>query len=169
MALKEWELIGEGFYHLRKPFKMLLGIVDISTHMALCRLSGGRFLVLDTVDLSPSQKEEFDELTKDGHLIEAVLGIANTYSYMFSYKYERLAISFSFCEKIDIIRDCSVLQRHIHSIRCRLTRFMPTTRTPSTTAPLATCARFLISNGKEALPITKSGSYVNYIGRFHQP
>jgi len=74
MALYEHVIhIGGGFYNIRAHFKVALGMIDIGTHMSLCKLSNGNFLVIDTVNLEPNQKAEFDRLTKNGRLIEAVV------------------------------------------------------------------------------------------------
>lgn len=68
--------IAPGFWHLRVPFIMRKAIVitvDITTHMSVCRLSSGGFVVVDSVKLTPQAKEELDELTENGRRIEAVL------------------------------------------------------------------------------------------------
>lgn len=48
-----------------------MGLVDIGTHMSFLRLESGKFLVVDCLDLLPSQKKEIDDLTANGTLIEA--------------------------------------------------------------------------------------------------
>jgi hypothetical protein len=71
--LRHFAEIGDGFYHLRGTFRVGW-IFDISTHMALARLSNGRYLILDTVKLSDEEKSEIDALTDHGNMVEAVLG-----------------------------------------------------------------------------------------------
>lgn len=67
--------LGNGFYNIRGHFKIIKGLVDIGTHMSLVRLPSGKFLVIDTIPLSdnPALKQEFDTLTENGRLIEAVV------------------------------------------------------------------------------------------------
>lgn len=49
------------------------GLIDIGTHMSFCRLSTGKFLVIDTCAISVAMKTEIDSLTDGGKLIEAVI------------------------------------------------------------------------------------------------
>lgn len=65
--------VAPGFWNIRGKLKMILGLVDVGTHMSLMRLSSGKFLVLDTVEVAPPLKEKLDKLTDNGRLIEAVL------------------------------------------------------------------------------------------------
>eukprot|EP00668_Euglena_longa_P011545 GGOE01013952.1.p1 GENE.GGOE01013952.1~~GGOE01013952.1.p1 ORF type:complete len:295 (+),score=91.90 GGOE01013952.1:37-885(+) len=65
--------VGPGFYNIRAPFKLAFGLIDIGTHMSLCSLPNGNFLVIDTVKLEPAAKAEFDRLTDNGRKIEAVV------------------------------------------------------------------------------------------------
>eukprot|EP01013_Petalomonas_cantuscygni_P017323 TRINITY_DN34462_c0_g1_i1.p1 TRINITY_DN34462_c0_g1~~TRINITY_DN34462_c0_g1_i1.p1 ORF type:complete len:280 (+),score=45.97 TRINITY_DN34462_c0_g1_i1:337-1176(+) len=66
-----WTEIAPGFWNLRGKFS--IAVVQIGTQMSLIRLSNGRFLVIDAVDMNDDQKAQFDELTSSGSLIEAVL------------------------------------------------------------------------------------------------
>jgi hypothetical protein len=73
MELKHFVEVGNGFYNLKTPF-VLYGVIDIGTQMSLLRLkSTGTFLVIDTCAMSPAAKEEFDHLTSNGTLIDAVI------------------------------------------------------------------------------------------------
>ncbi|KAI8831845.1 hypothetical protein BC829DRAFT_409293 [Chytridium lagenaria] len=63
-----------GFFNIRAPFKYMFGLMDIGTQMSLLRLANGRFLVVDTVELTRELKEELDDLTDCGRLMEGVLG-----------------------------------------------------------------------------------------------
>jgi hypothetical protein len=65
--------VGEGFYNLRASFKVLAGILDIGTHMSFIKLPNGKYLVIDTVPLDDSIKQEIDQLTNKGQDIEAVI------------------------------------------------------------------------------------------------
>lgn len=66
--------IGSNFYHIRGPLNMVCGCcLDIGTHMALIKLPSGKFLVIDTIDVTAEDKAEIDKLTNNGALIEAVI------------------------------------------------------------------------------------------------
>jgi len=67
--------IGPGFWNVRAPFKVHFGNItlEIGTQMSFARLSSGKILVIDTVDVDSSLKAEIDSLTNKGTLIEAVL------------------------------------------------------------------------------------------------
>jgi len=66
--------VGNGFWNIRGSYNVLLGLIDIGTHMSLIQLSSGKFLVIDTIALSPSMKLEIDAMTDNGNNIEAVIG-----------------------------------------------------------------------------------------------
>lgn len=73
MELKHFVEVGTGFYNLKTPFVMY-GFIDIGTQMSLLRLkSTGKFLVIDTCGMHPAAKAEFDHLTSNGTLIDAVI------------------------------------------------------------------------------------------------
>ena len=65
--------VGPGFYNIRSSFKLLCGLIDLGTHMSVAKLANGKYLVIDTVNLTTEQKAEFDTLTDNGNLIQAVL------------------------------------------------------------------------------------------------
>eukprot|EP00475_Leptophrys_vorax_P013308 TRINITY_DN1968_c0_g1_i1.p1 TRINITY_DN1968_c0_g1~~TRINITY_DN1968_c0_g1_i1.p1 ORF type:complete len:296 (+),score=110.22 TRINITY_DN1968_c0_g1_i1:125-1012(+) len=67
------KLIEPNLYHVRAEFRVISGLVNIGTHMALIKLPSGKFLVLDTVPLDNDLKQEIDELTNFGQDIEAVV------------------------------------------------------------------------------------------------
>lgn len=74
MRLIHWVEVGKGFYNLKHSFYENGGFINIGTHMSLLHLeSSGKFLVLDTCCLSTAAKIEFDYLTNNGILIEAIL------------------------------------------------------------------------------------------------
>jgi hypothetical protein len=65
--------IGSGFYNIRGSFKLLLGLVDLGTHMSICKLPSGRFVIVDTIEMNNDIIAEINHLTDDGKLIEGVL------------------------------------------------------------------------------------------------
>ena len=65
--------IGPGFYNIRAPFKVAAGLIDVGTHMSICRLTNGNYLVIDTVNLDAQLKSEIDALTNGGSKIQAVV------------------------------------------------------------------------------------------------
>jgi len=65
--------IGPGFWNIRGSFKMLLGLVDVGTHMSIAQLSNGKYLVIDAIPLTDEIKSEIDQLTDKGVKIEAVI------------------------------------------------------------------------------------------------
>jgi len=71
--VKQLEEVGPGFFNIRGHFKKAAGLVDIGNHMSLLKLSNQRYLVIDTVHLTPLLKEEIDQLTHNGADIEAVV------------------------------------------------------------------------------------------------
>jgi hypothetical protein len=93
--------VGQGFYNMRGSLKLVGGLVDVGVHMSLVKLESGRFLVFDTIAVSPELKvgrsrvhsthqddktgngltncamppqAYIDQLTDGGELIEAVIG-----------------------------------------------------------------------------------------------
>eukprot|EP01034_Spumella_vulgaris_P043859 gene43859-54493_t len=50
-----------------------MGLIDIGTHMSIVRLKSGKFLIVDTVEISPAAKREIDQLTQNGTLIDGVI------------------------------------------------------------------------------------------------
>jgi hypothetical protein len=65
--------MGQNFWNLRSNFYFALGLIDIGTHMSFIKLTSGKFLVLDTVQLTPIAKADIDELTNNGELIDTVV------------------------------------------------------------------------------------------------
>jgi len=81
--------IGPGFWNLRASFTFAFGAIDIGTQMSFLRLNSGKFLVLDTCDVSASTKAEIDELTQNGTLIEAVVA-THPYHTMYFTPFHKL-------------------------------------------------------------------------------
>jgi len=65
--------IGPGFFNFRGSYKIVIGLIDIGTHMSLIRLSTGRFLVVDAIPITDTIKAELDKLTDNGTKIEAFI------------------------------------------------------------------------------------------------
>jgi len=63
---------GGSFYNIRGRFK-IAGILDIGTHMSICKLANDKFLIIDTIELEDGVKQEIDQLTNNGKDIEAVV------------------------------------------------------------------------------------------------
>ena len=73
MELVHFVEIGNGFYNLKTPL-LMAGMFDIGNQMSLLRLkSTGKFLLLDTCELSAGAKKELDFLTGNGSLIDGVI------------------------------------------------------------------------------------------------
>mmetsp|Transcript_13968 Transcript_13968/g.32898 ORF Transcript_13968/g.32898 Transcript_13968/m.32898 type:complete len:282 (-) Transcript_13968:55-900(-) len=75
--------VAPGFYNVRAHFYVLAGMIDIGTHMSLCRLQNGKFLVLDAIKPVPALKKEIDQLTNGGELIDAVIATHPFHSLYF--------------------------------------------------------------------------------------
>lgn len=65
--------IGPGFWNIRGSFTFCCGLIDIQTHMSIIRLTTGKFLIIDTITITPEIKLEIDNLTNNGTLIEGVI------------------------------------------------------------------------------------------------
>jgi len=65
-------LVGNSYWHATDS--LILNGIDIGVQMNLIQLSSGRFVVLDTITLNQTLIDEINYLTKNGSLIDAVLG-----------------------------------------------------------------------------------------------
>ena len=73
MQIEQFIEVGPGFYNLSTPF-LTNRFINVGNHMSLLQLkSTGRFLVIDTCAMSSAAKREFDYLTLNGTLIDAVI------------------------------------------------------------------------------------------------
>jgi hypothetical protein len=52
---------------------MFKGLLDIGTHMSIVQLQNGRFVAIDTIQLTPAIKQEIDALTQNGTQFDAVI------------------------------------------------------------------------------------------------
>ncbi|KAJ1567191.1 hypothetical protein HK405_006828 [Cladochytrium tenue] len=73
--------VAPGFYTLKTDFK-IYGI-NIGSHMNFLRLSTGKFLVVDTVELDAASRAAVDKLTDNGALMEAVVATHPFHSLFF--------------------------------------------------------------------------------------
>jgi len=65
--------IGPNFWNVRGDFKVLY-VVNIHTQMSVIKLQSGKFLLIDTIDLTDDLKSALDRMTNNGALIEAIVG-----------------------------------------------------------------------------------------------
>jgi len=63
--------IGPGFWNVRGSF--IIDGIDIGCQMSIVKLSNGKFLIMDTIELDASLKAEFDAFTNNGSQISAVI------------------------------------------------------------------------------------------------
>ena len=73
MADKIYDL-GSGFWNIRGSFR-LGGVIDIGTQCSLIKLESGRFIFLDSYELTGAVRDEVMTLTNDGQDVEAVLNV----------------------------------------------------------------------------------------------
>lgn len=66
--------IAEGFWNIRGSFR-IAGVIDIGTQMSLVRRDDGRFLLLDSYELSGAPLDELLALTDGGKAIDAILNV----------------------------------------------------------------------------------------------
>lgn len=71
--LNQLRTLGNGFWNIRVPFKMVG--VEIGTHMSIIQLRNGNFLIIDTVALTDQLTRELNQLTHNGTKIEAVVAV----------------------------------------------------------------------------------------------
>jgi hypothetical protein len=79
--------IGTNFKNVRASLKVL-PFLDIGTHMSLIKLSTGKFVIIDTILVSDSDKAILDELTSNGDNIEAVIGTHPFHTLYFNQFYK---------------------------------------------------------------------------------
>lgn len=72
-ALESLISIGAKFWNIRSSFKFLMGFVEVGTHLSIAQLENGKFLIIDTIDLTPTVLAKINHLTDNGNLIEAVV------------------------------------------------------------------------------------------------
>ena len=65
--------VGDGFWNVRGRFTVLGGMLNLGTHMSVCRRANGRFIIIDTVKLCSDAVEELNHLTNGGKDLDAVI------------------------------------------------------------------------------------------------
>lgn len=65
--------VGAGFWNIRGAFHVFAGMINLGTHMSVCRRANGRFIIIDTIKLPPEALAELKELTNDGRNVDAVI------------------------------------------------------------------------------------------------
>lgn len=70
-AARRLNPIGPGFWNIRGVFEV--GPIDVGTQMSIIQLDSGKFVVVDTVDLKEDLQVEFNVLTQNGTLVEAII------------------------------------------------------------------------------------------------
>lgn len=73
MADKIYDL-GSGFWNIQGSFK-LGGMLDIGTQCSLVKLESGKFIFLDSYELTGEVRKKVMDLTNDGQDVEAVLNV----------------------------------------------------------------------------------------------
>ena len=68
------ERLADNFWNFRGSFK-IAKVIDVGTQMSLVRRANGRFLLLDSYELTDKDRTELFRLTDDGAAIEAVLNV----------------------------------------------------------------------------------------------
>lgn len=87
-ALANIKLISNDFYHIRSKLTFLFGMVDVGTQMGLIKLSNGKFLVIDTVNLTPGLIRDINHLTDGGKLIDSVIATHPYHTLYFQSFYD---------------------------------------------------------------------------------
>lgn len=65
--------IGPGFWNVRGHFRILVKMIDIGTQMSIAQLANGNFVVFGAVELDAHLRQQIDQLTDNGNLIEGVV------------------------------------------------------------------------------------------------
>jgi hypothetical protein len=79
--------VGPNFYHATDS--LYINGLDIGVQQNFVRLNSGRFLILDTIALNGTLLNEINVLTKNGTLIEAVIGTHPFHTLFFPAFYKQ--------------------------------------------------------------------------------
>ncbi|KAL0483816.1 hypothetical protein AKO1_014030 [Acrasis kona] len=79
--------VGPNFWNIRADFNVLY-VVNIYTQMSIIKLPNGKFLLIDTVDLTEGLKAQIDKLTNNGSDIEAIVGVHPFHTMYFQKFYD---------------------------------------------------------------------------------
>lgn len=66
--------LGSGFWNIRGEFR-IGGIINIGTHCSLIKLESGKFIFLDSYELTGEVRDKVMALTNNGQEVEAVLNV----------------------------------------------------------------------------------------------
>ena len=66
--------LGAGFWNIRGEFR-IGGIINIGTHCSLIKLESGKFIFLDSYELTGEVRDKVMALTNNGQEVEAVLNL----------------------------------------------------------------------------------------------
>lgn len=66
--------LGHGFWNIRGKLR-IAGVLDLGTHASLVRLSSGRFVFLDSYELTGELRDKVMALTDNGAAVEAILNL----------------------------------------------------------------------------------------------
>ena len=66
--------LGSGFWNIRGEFR-IGGVINIGTHCSLIKLSSGKFIFLDSYELTGEVRDKVMALTNNGQEVEAVLNV----------------------------------------------------------------------------------------------
>jgi hypothetical protein len=76
------------YINVRGHFRVFAKMVDIGTQMSIAQMSNGNFVVFDTVELNNHLRNQINQLTDNGDLIEGVIGThpSHTQSFLTFYQ-----------------------------------------------------------------------------------
>ncbi|KAL0488105.1 hydroxyacylglutathione hydrolase [Acrasis kona] len=80
-------LIGPNFWNIRGNFRVM-AVVNIHTQMSVIKLPNGKFLIVDTIDLTSDLKSALDRMTNNGANIEAIIGVHPFHTTYFKAFYD---------------------------------------------------------------------------------
>jgi len=86
-ATNRIQRVGPGFFHASDSFS--ISGLDIGVQQNYIQLSSGRFLILDTINLTTQLTNEINAMTNNGALIEAVLGTHPFHTLFFPAFYQQ--------------------------------------------------------------------------------
>lgn len=65
--------VADSFLNVRGSFK--IGPIDIKTHTSLVQRKNGNWLMLDSLKMADTVKQEVDEVTQGGKTLDAILNL----------------------------------------------------------------------------------------------
>ncbi|KAL0482021.1 peroxisomal biogenesis factor 6 [Acrasis kona] len=79
--------IGTNFWNIRGDFKVLY-VVNVHTQMSVIQLPNGKFLLIDTIELTDDLRSALDRMTDSGRKIEAIVGVHPFHTTYFKKFYD---------------------------------------------------------------------------------